>query len=203
MNLNILKPGKAVDSAFEKPSFLLALALVLLPVLASVAGRVVYGVAVEANDVIYGIIMAYISFFIPVLVVFVLGMVVDRQKTKGKFIGLFSALSLARLVSLAIVVLSLVTLPLVLSPEAMSLGLQAGKSAGYAMMLSQISQFVESNPNAINWPVFNAFIAVGLILTLWGIYLIYKSVKKLTESKPIAAILITIVAFIIAGALQV
>lgn len=203
MNLNVLRPRQAVESAFEKPSLLLAFILVLLPALASIAGRMLYGVQVKPGNAIYGIVLSYVTFFALALVVFALAWLWKKQATKGKFVAFFCALSLVKVVSLAIVLLSFLTMPLYLSPGAMQAGLQAAGSANSEMATAQISDFIASNPAAVNLPVFYAFLLIAALLTVFGIYLIYLCVKRLGEGKRLASILITVIALIVLGLLPI
>ncbi|MFA4855470.1 MAG: YIP1 family protein [archaeon] len=195
MNLNILHPSKAVDSAFEKPSIPIALVLVLLPSLAFLCGLIVYGQDISSFAV-YEIILAYVTFFVLVLIVFALGLLFDGKKAKGKFAGTICALSLLQIVSLAFSVLSLIAIPLVLSPEAIQF-------AGHASGTDQISEFLTLNPSAINFAALAVFLAISACLIVWGIYILYKGIRKLTETRAFTSLILAIITLIILGLLPI
>jgi len=202
MNLNILKPGQAVESAFKKPNIPLALLLVLLPSLAFIGGRMAYGVQV-LDRALYEIVLGYVSFFVLVLVVLALGIIANRKKIAGKMPGLISALSLLQIIALATLILSFALLPLVASPATIEFAVQAGKSASTEMTVAQVEEFLLENPEAVNFTALAVFLAIGLALSVLGLYMLYLTAKKLTESRTLTALLITIVAIIVIGLLPV
>ncbi len=203
MNLNILHPGKAVEAAFEKPSLFVALVLILLPSLASSAGRMLYAAPVDLSGALYGIVLAYVSFFVLALVIFFLAWLVNRQATKGRFAAFFCALSLIKVASLVIVLISFLTMPLYLSEGAMEVALQAGKSSSPEMAAMQLSDFVAANPEAVNLAVLVVLLAITFIISLWAVYLIFKSIKTLAQTGRLAAIALTVIALIIVGLLPI
>jgi len=199
MNLNILLPGEAVESAFKKPSLLTALVLVLLPAIASIAAKMLFGVQIGLENAAYGIVLSYVGFFALAIIAFALAWILNNQATKGKFVPFFCALSLVKIISLVIVLLSFLTMPLYLSPEAMQMALQAGNSANGEMAVAQASNFLASNQGAVNLPVFAAFLLIGALLTVYGIYVLYLCIKGLAGGKKLSSILITVIALIILG----
>lgn len=201
MQLNILKPKDAVASAFEKPNLLIALVLVLLPAIVSILGRIPFGATVDASGAAEGIILTYVRFFELAIIIFVLAMIVNREKAKGMFLGTLAGLSLAQIVSLVVVILSFIALPIVFSQEAIDVGVQAGKSANMERTVYQIVEFLEENPDAVNLGALYAFMAITIALVLWGIYIQYHVVRKLTESRVLVVLLLLAITYILTGVL--
>jgi len=197
MNLNIFKPGQAVRDAIEHPNFVLALILVLLPSLAALIGKMNFEEQILMGAV-YPIVLTFITFFLLSLVVFVLCKLVGGKSNKS-FVGLFSALSLIKIVSLVIVVLSLVAMPLILSPEASKFMQERAENRNSGAMVIQAGEFFEENPNAVNLPVLGAFLFITLLFVIFALDLVYTAVKEFTGAKWVTALVVTIVAFVIQG----
>jgi hypothetical protein len=199
MNLNIFRPEQAVMDAIERPNFVLALILVLLPSLAAIIGRMDFGEKFLVGS-IYSIVLSFIAFFLLTLTVFVLCKLVGGKAGK-RFAGLFSALSLIKIVSLIVVVLSLIATPLILSPQAMEFLEERAEARNSGAMALQAGQFFEENPDAVNLPVFGAFAFITLLLLIFALYLVYTAIKVFTGTKWVTALVLTIVTFVIQGTL--
>lgn len=194
MNINILHPSKAVDSAFEKPNIAIALVLVLLPSLAFLGGLAFYGEDVLSYAV-YEVVLAYVTFFALALIVFALGLLFDGKRAKGKFAGTICALSLLQIIYLAFSLLSLIAMPLVLSPAAIEFAKHAGAD--------QTGEFLTLNPGAANLAIFAFFLAIGACLIAWGIYILYRCIRKLAETRAFTALILAIITLIIIGLLPI
>ncbi len=202
MNLNLLKPKQAVESAFQKPNIAIALVLVLLPALGSIAGKMVFGLP-ALNSAAYFIATGYVRFFVLVLVAFALSLVLNAKAAKGKLLGLFSALSLTQAIALAIIILSVLSAPAYLSPAAMNAIANAAQSPDPNVQYQLISEFVEENSNAVNIPILSFFLLTSLGLLIAALYVTYLSIKKTAECRTLAAALLTIIAFTIIGLLPI
>lgn len=200
MNLNVLRPGNAVKSCFEKPSLVLALVLALLPSLVVLGGKAMYGVSVS-ETALETIVLGYVRFFALFLVILAMGLLLEFKKARSRMLGLFSSLSLLQILQLAFAIVSLIAMPLILSPETIDFALKAGQSPNSDMVFGQIQEFVALNPEAGNPAGLVALTLIGLAITVWGIYLLYKTTKAFLESKGVTAILLTVIALIIMGAL--
>jgi len=66
-------------------------------------------------------------------------------------------------------------------------------------MSAQTTEFLDTNPDAVNLPIFGLFMLIGIAITVWGIYLLFLCIKKLTEGKTLTALIVTIVTLIIMG----
>jgi len=199
MNLNVLKPGKAVEQAFEKPNVPLALVLVLLPALASIAGSFAFGTAPKIEAMAYSVIMAFLTFFVLTVVVFLLGFLVNPKAAKGKGSGLLSALALAQILSLFVILVSFAAIPLVVAPQAMEMLAEAGSSPSPEIRAVQINSFLTQNPTAINLPALAVFLAVAFAAFILGLYIIYLAVKRFTESRKLVALALMLISMLILG----
>jgi len=202
MNVNILKPGKAVESCFEKPNILLAVVLVLLPTIAYIVSGMLYGVQILDSGVMQ-LVLGFVKFFTLVLVVLAMGLLFDSKKARGKIAGLFSALALIQIIGLLAVLLSALLIPIVFSQDAIGFASKATMGADQARIQMQVQQFVESNPDAVNLPMFGVSLVIAIILLIWGFYLGYLAIKRFTETKPLTAIILALIAFTIMGALPI
>jgi len=203
MNLNVLQPKKAVESAFKKPNVPLALILVVLPSLASIASSIVFGAPFKVENAVYSIVLAYVAFFVLAFVIFALVAILKGSEAKGKMAGYLSALSLVKIASLAIVLLSVVAIPLCFSPAAMNAVAAAANETSPGIAVGMAAAFVEENPNAINWPLFSVFLAIAAIILILGAYLVFLGIKKLSNTGWLGAVALAIIAFIIMGVLPV
>ncbi len=201
MDFNILKPKKAVEAAFEKPNIGIALILVLLPALVAIAESFVRQGAFDLEGAVSGIVLAYLAFFLLAIIIFLLGFLVNPKAVKGKAAGLLTSLSLIQIISLFVIVLSIATMPLVISSQAMEMLSTASSAPSQEIRAVNIGNFLAQNPAAINIPVLGILLAITFAAFVLGIYLIYLSVRKLTGSRKLVALLFTLIAMLILGLL--
>ncbi len=195
MNINIFKPGKAVESAFEKPNLAIALVLVLLPSVAFLGGQMLYGIDISGYA-IYQIVLAYVTFFILGLIVYALGIIFNGKKEKGQLLKVLSAVSLLQIVSLTIIILSLLTINLVFSPEAIEF-------AATAENANQIGEFIAANPASVNLAFFAIALIIAIALTVLGIFILYKCIRKVTGTRAFTALVLAAVILLIFGILPI
>ena len=195
MNLNILKPSQAIDAAFEKPNLAIALVLVLLPSLAYLAGQMLYGFDILGYT-IYEIVLAYVTFFILALVIYAIGLVFNGEKAKGQFKQVLSAVSLLQLVSLAFIVLSFIAMRLVFSQKLIEFAAKATNP-------NQISGFIAASPGSVNYVFFAISTVIAIALTVLGICLLYKCIRKITETRAFTSIVLAIIILFILGILPI
>ncbi len=200
MNVNIFSPGKAVDSAFEKPNLVLALILVLLSSLAFLGSRMALGIDVSSQAA-YAIVFGFIEFFVFFLVALAIGLLLDFKKAKAKMLGLFSALSLVQVIWLIVMLLSIAFIPLSFSPKTVEFARNIGPATDEQRLWTQTEAFVNENPDAVNLPVFSAFLVIGLVLLAWGFYLNYLVLRRLTETKAVSSLFLTLIFWLVSGTL--
>ena len=191
MNLNIFKPGQAVDAAFEKPNLAIALVLVLLPSLAFLGGQMLYGFDVSGYA-IFEIVLAYVMFFILGLVVYAVGIVFNGEKAKNQLLQVLSAVSLLQIVSLIFVVLSFLTMNLVFSPETIEFAVSAENP-------NQIGGFIAANPGSVNLVFFAIFTIIAIALIALGIYILYKCIRKITKTRAFTSLVLAAIILFILG----
>ncbi len=191
MNLNIFKPAQAVESAFEKPNLAIALLLVLLPTIAFLAGLMLYGFDV-LGFVVYEIVVAYVIFFILGLIVYATGIIFNGEKAKTQLLEVLSATALLQIVSLIFVILSFLTINLVFSPEAIEF-------ATTAENLDQTGGFIAANPGSVNLIFFAISTIIAIALIALGIYILYKIIRKLTETRAFTSLILAAIILFILG----
>lgn len=201
MNLNIFQPRKAVESAFKKPNLALAMAIVLLPILASLASRAAFGVSLAVENAVIEIALAYFSFFLLALIVFGLALILKSRETKGKAAGFLSALSLMATAQLAIVLLSAVAILLCFSPAAMNAATAAGNVGDSQIAANLMQYFVEQNPTAVNVPLLMVFVAIAFAIFVLEVYLIYLAVKRLAGTGVLGGLALAFIGLLIWGIL--
>jgi len=201
MNLNIFSPGKAVAAAFEKPNVTLALGLVLAAAIAWLAQVFLILKQVSVELAVSGIASSFVSFIVFVLIIFALCFILNRKVLKGKFSGLLSALALLQIIWIAVYIISIISFFSVF-PANVAAELGNVKGDVFAAAI-QVDQILNANIDSINIPLFYAFEAITALIWLFGFYIACISVKKATDSGAIAAILVSLVAFIIIALLGI
>jgi len=191
MNLNIFKPGQAVDSAFEKPNLTIALLLVLLPTLAFLGGLMLYGFDI-LEYAIFEIVLAYVIFFILGLVVYATGIIFNGEKAKSQLLEVLSATALLQIVSLIFIVLSFLTINLIFSPAAIEFATTAENP-------NQIGGFIAANPGSVNLVFFAILTIIAIALITLGIYILYKTIRKITETRAFTSLVLAAVILFILG----
>ncbi len=202
MNLNIFSPAKAVDAAFEKPNVALALGLVLAAAIVELILRA-FLVLKQASIELAAIAVAgsFVSFIVFALIVFALCFILNRKALKGKFSGLLSALALLQIIWISVYIISIISFFSVF-PANVAAELNKVEGDVFAAAV-QVNQILNANIDSINIPLFYAFEAITALIGLFGFYIACLSVKKATDSGAIAAILVSLVAFIIIAVLGI
>ncbi len=200
MNLNILSPGKAVSSAFEKPNVALALGLVLAAAIVWLGMIAALKKTVSIELAVSGIASSFVFFIVFVLIIFALCFILNRKVLKGKFSGLLSALALLQIIWIVGYIISTIAFSVIPANVAAELGNVEGDVFAAA---AQVNQILSANIDSINIPLFYALLAITALIELFGFYIMCITVKKATDSGAIAAILVSLVAFIIIGLLGI
>ncbi len=181
MNLNVLKPRQAVESAFEKPNPGLAIALVFISCLASLAMPIILGVQIDlVGFAVNTVVSSYLSFLALAVLIYIAAFVLrGKDSITGQFSGIVSALGLLWIPILAGIIISLVLAPSILSPEVLTLAkeYQAGEIGAYAFA-SEVAFIAEGILGTLY-----LFAAVFLVIGLVNLYLLYRIVSKLFDFK--------------------
>ncbi|MBN2067821.1 MAG: hypothetical protein JW744_05115 [Candidatus Diapherotrites archaeon] len=197
MNPNILSPKKAVNSCFEKPNWAIALSLVFVSFLFWAGQAFVISGSLEMDSALFGLATSYIGFFALGIIILVIGFVFNRQAIKGKFSGLFSALSLLQIIFILVYILSIIAFYLVIPS-----GVAAELRAVDGTILESSARFNEvllANAASINFMLLYGFLVLAAIVGLYGFCILVLAVKKFTDSGTIGALLISLVSAILLG----
>lgn len=201
MNLNVLKPRQAVESAFEKPNPGLAIALVFISCLATLALPIFIGAQIDlAGFVINTVISSYLSFFVLAVLIYIAAFVLKgKDSVAGQFPGIVSALGLLWIPILAGIIISFVLVPTILSPEVLTLAkeYQAGEIGAYAFA-SEVAFITEGVLGTLY-----LFVAVFLVIGLINLYLLYRVISKLFEFKILVNLAIMAVILLLLGFLPI
>ena len=181
MNLNVLKPRQAIESAFEKPNPGLAIALVFVSCLASLAMPIILGVQVDlVGFAINTVISSYLSFLALAVLIYIAGFLLKgKDSITGQFSGIVSALGLLWIPILVGIIISLVLAPSILSPEVITLAKEykAGEIGAYAFA-GEVAFIAQGIMGTIY-----LFAAVFIVLALFNLYLLYRIVSRLFDFK--------------------
>jgi len=197
MNPNILSPKKAVQSAFEKPSIGLALALVLVSAVVWILQNYLITGKLDAGASVLAIALSFVAFFIFVLIILVLGFLLNRSAIRGKFTGLVSGLSLLQIIMIVIYLLSAVAFTLAIPPDAAA-ELNAVEG-NYFTTAVKVRQILEQNADAINFTAISGFLAAAALVGLYGFYILFLIARKFTETGILGSLLMSLVAVVIAA----
>ena len=199
MNLNILKPGQAVEDAFEKPNLGLAIGLVFAAFVVWLAHAFVISGMPNMQTVLFGLVGTFFRFFVLVVIVFILGIILNKQASKDHFYGVISAISLLQILFIAVYVLSLGLF--FMSPAPLTELMMSGSAQFDSAYTAGAEAYktVFENMGAIDFTVFSAFLAAGFALMLFGLYIVYKTFKRLAGTGFFGSLLAALVALIAAG----
>jgi hypothetical protein len=201
MNLNVLKPRQAVESAFEKPNPGLAIALVFISCLASLAMPIILGSQIDlVGFAINTVVSSYVSFLVLAVLIYIAAFVLKgKDSVTGQFSGIVSALGLLWIPILVAIIISLVLAPSILSPEVLTLAkeYQAGEIGAYAFA-SEVAFIAEGIMGTVY-----IFTVVFLAIGLFNLYLLYNIIKKIFDLKILGNILVMLVILFILGFLPI
>ena len=201
MNLNIFSPGKAVAAAFEKPNVALALGLVLASAIIWLLQVFLITKQVDAVLAAIAVARSFVSFIVFLPIIFALCFILNRKALKGKFSGLLSALALLQIIQIIVYIISIISFSLVI-PANVAAEITSVKGDVFSAA-AQITEILNENIGSINMPIYYAFEAITTLFELFGLYICCLSVKKAADSGTIAAILVSLAAFIIIAVLGI
>ncbi len=197
LDLNVLNPGKAVASAFEKPNPGMAIGLVLVASLIVFAQGIVAGVPLDVAAFALNVIVpAFLNFFALAIILYVGAFVLKgKGSVSGKFTGVISALGLMQVAMIAFLILSLALIPMILSPEVNALTTQfrSGNISPEVFAL-EVSNEIEADP----FPIY-ALLGVMGLTALLNLAVFYKIVSKIFGFKPLVNVAVLLVILLILG----
>lgn len=202
MNLNVLKPGAAVSSAFEQPNPGLALLLVLVAC-GVIAGQILFlGFPLKIVDfAINVVVMYYIYFFILAVLLYIAAFILKgREAVTGRFAGIVSALGLLQLPIIIGLIIYTAAIPAIFSPLALELvrDVATGESTGEILAI-QVNYLIENDVELVNFGTLYIFVPLLLLIALFNLFLLYKIVSKLFQYRILGNIIVMVVILIILG----
>lgn len=199
MNLNVFRHGKAVASAFEKPNVLLALVLVGVAIALAGVNLVLNASAPDWNVfLVESVLKEYARFIALGILIFIAGMVLNRQNMKGKFTGVFSALGLTYVITIIVSVLSLVIGRLVFKPEFLH---ALGQAKTFEEMAMTALLWSSADPSAVNWTLLTVALVIGALLLVYQLFLVYKIISFVSKHRPWLNLIALIAILVVFGTL--
>lgn len=165
-------PFKCVTDAFENPSLITSLILVLLPVVAAVIGQFFYQYPFDAYSVIGSILSNLITWIVVSIILFLIYITVkDRKIHNYGFSSFLSVVSLQWIFIFVITLLGLF-LPLNYSPELISeIRTDAINGATYDEVFSKYDVIAENNPNSVNmYGILLIYVFQIIVFLFWMFY---------------------------------
>ncbi len=204
MNLNVLKPGQAIASAFEKPNPGIAIALVFVASIIALVQGLVFGAQLDIGGFVMNVLLpSYIGFFVLAILIYIIAFILKgRAAVSGTFSGIISALGLLWIPIIVGLLISFVAIPAIFSPLALELAkdVGSGKSTTETLVI-QIRYLVENDVEVGNLAAAYAFGAVFALIALFNLYLLYKIISRLFQYRILGNIIVMVVTLIILGLL--
>lgn len=185
-------PNKTIQAALENPSLRLGIGLVLLPWILAVIISTALSFTVDIVTLILAIIMDFILFIISVELIYFFAKKTSEEK--NLFAGIFTALSLARLVSIIFIILGVIVF--LAFPSLISIAKDFDAGAITA------SQFQTLATNALAGSFLAgvlaiAFFIIALALTIFALYLTFAVVCNALKSTAAKHVAVTVIVFIV------
>ena len=198
MDLNILSPGKAVRLAFEKPSVPMALGLVLAASLAWVCISYLTLGGISVERAASAVMLSYVQYFVIAVIVFAIGLILAGKAAGKKFAGTLSAIALLQIVWIVTYVLSAAA-QFLLFPGGFPVN--PTNPGNMALTAEQISGALQGMAG-VNIALLYGILAVSFLVTLYGAFLVYLTMKRLTQAGRLGSLLAALAAFAIIGTLS-
>jgi len=198
MDLNILSPGKAVRLAFEKPNVPMALGLVLAASIVWIGTSYLTSGGISVERAASAVILGFVQYFVIAIIVFAIGLILAGKAAGKKFAGTLSAMALLQIVWIATYVLSALFFFL-LFPG--GLPVNPTNPDNITLTAEQLTASLQGMAG-VNIALLYGILAVSFLLTLFGAFLVYLTMKRLTQTGRIGSLLATLAAFAIIGTLS-
>tara|TARA_Y100000310_G_scaffold345478_1_gene465455 strand:+ start:8666 stop:9295 length:630 start_codon:yes stop_codon:yes gene_type:complete len=204
MNLNVLKPMQAIDSAFEKPNVALALILVLVAGIIAAVTPLTFGLQIDLAASALAIIGYYIGFILLAVLVYVAAFILKgKEAVSGKIPGIISGLGLMMIPVIVSLIVVIVVVQMILPPFAVSLAqdLQTGAVA-VEDIPTWVNHLYDQNIDSINFTGFYALSGLLVLIGLFNVYLLYRIINKLIGYRLIPTLIIIFAIMVIVNVLQ-
>lgn len=175
----LLQPRKAVESAFEFPNIVWIIALTLLPSIVTVILRLVLGIEVDFATVGIAILAGFVLLIVSAIVIGFFAKLLNKTQEKHLLGGIITSLSLLNILSIVSIVLSF--LLLAASPSIVDAvkDNQAGTITSVNFTDIAGNELLES-PLLLGLGLI--LILANFVLFLLGLYVLYLTVSKATNS---------------------
>ncbi len=200
MEINLLKPVRAVHQSFFKPNLPMAFVLVLLASVVSIVGAIILGLQFNIVVIALSAVLSIVNWIVIGILFYVIGFVAEGNSLKGKLSGILSALSLVWLVCAIMSIAGLILVAMWPSDVITTINeLQKGQLSAdqaFAKMSMTLDTAAEQT-NSIILIGFNVIAFALMAFALLIIFLISKEISPKSTAKQIAITLSLIILWII------
>lgn len=193
MKLNVFKPKESVQSAIDRPDNAIAFVLVIIPVIASVIGQIMWGLPIKPTLVGLAFVRTILNWLILGAAAYVILYLAIGKRTQGKFSSVLSAVSLIWIINLLLIVLGIVFVPFIFSAEIQTAAKElATGQVSIDEFANSTSQIIENDIQAVNTSLgFLAMIIAGFLMLL-AVYLIFLMVRDFQSGRALSNVIVTI-----------
>ncbi len=200
MEINLLKPVRAVHQSFYKPNLPMAFALVLLASVFSIVGAIILGLQFNIAVIALSAVSSVASWIAIGILFYVIGFVAEGNSLKGKLPGILSALSLVWLVCAIMAIAGLILVAMWPSDVITTINeLQRGQ-LGADQAFAKMSMTLDTTAEQTNSLILIAFNVVAFALMAFAlliIFLISKEISPKSTAKQLAITLALIISWVI------
>lgn len=198
MNLNIFKPGDAIEDNIERPNMGMALFLVLVPSLMWILFNFYYGFIIDFLALGYAVLKSYIILIVMTLLFYFTGYIFRGRELKGHLGGVMSAVSVLWIFMAFLSILGFAMISLVPAETITGLKVMGQYGASYEQIIgSNALENLEITELMITG--FIMIFLIGFAVLLWYFYYAYKLVKILTKQPILISFVITLFLLFLVG----
>ncbi|MBN2127340.1 MAG: hypothetical protein JW703_03020 [Candidatus Diapherotrites archaeon] len=176
MKFDFLHPKDLVRKGYEKPELSLSVLFVLMPFLFLILIGFFYGFSFDLVMSLISLIKQLLLWVLGAVLLFVLIYILKGKQAEFNLKGILFNLSLVQLISFAMLFITFISL-LIASPNIFSqlaeISQNAGTVAEATAMLSEVS-FLSGDSNLL---VFGLLIVIGIILTVYSLFILYFTIS--------------------------
>lgn len=194
-------PRTAVREAYDNPSVPMAIVFLLLPTAFEALLRVAMGMQI-GGDILMGLVKDAAVFVIMAVVAYGC-LMVFKHEVKNGFLGVFTALSLMKLLQAA-GVLVFGTMVILFMPEMVSFakGIDASTAEPTAVVM-QMAAFADSwEPGAIQMAALVIAFLAMFYLFVAGFYVYYQTIARASKGTRLRNVCVFLLALVVSAALS-
>lgn len=176
----LFSPRETIRNSIEKPSLSLAVVLVALPVIIASLADLYFGFELKISSVAVKFVLDVIFLLLSGIVFLLLVYLIGNRGIGEKFYGLITSLSLIKIIISAMLIVSVLFLPFMVSKPMIKYFVEFQKSEiGMNELQENVLSELNNNPNAFNLLPFAIFI---LIESLFSLFILYSYYLIISES---------------------